>query len=74
MQEIELMSDPAGGWMAMCPCGATEIRAHEGPVWAAFDLRHLEGNRYCITCRDCGHATEHFTHQDATGLTSAASS
>ncbi|UYG06404.1 hypothetical protein [Halomonas sp. M4R1S46] len=67
MQEIELMPDPAGGWMAMCPCGAREIRAHEGPIWAAFDLRPLEGNRYCITCRECGHVTEHVSHQSAMG-------
>lgn len=62
MDDITMMSDPRGRWVMMCPCGAAEIRAPDGPSWASFELHLISGSRYRVTCRDCGHTTEHFMH------------
>ncbi|QFU01606.1 hypothetical protein FIU83_08145 [Halomonas sp. THAF5a] len=74
MPEITLMPVPQGRWVLMCPCGATEIRAQDGPHWAAFDLEKVDGRRYRITCQACGHITEHHWNQDAMGSIRSASS
>ena len=67
MNDITMIPDPRGRWVMMCPCGATEIRAPNGPSWAAFDLRLMEGNRYQITCHSCRHSTQHHMHHSTAG-------
>lgn len=73
MPEITLMPVPRGRWVMMCPCGATETRAGNGPRWAEFDLERLAGKRYRVTCHACGHVTEHCASQATTGSTGTAS-
>ncbi|WP_108444813.1 hypothetical protein [Halomonas denitrificans] len=58
MSEITIMPAPMRRWVTMCPCGASEIRAEEGPRWRMFTLRKLEEKRYHIHCHACGHANE----------------
>lgn len=65
MENIVMLPDPTGGWVMMCACGAAEIRSINGPRWASFDLKAVAGDRYRVTCRTCGQATEHQTQQQA---------
>ncbi len=64
MDEIALMPDPAGRWVMMCPCGASEIRADAGPTWHDFELTLLDTNRYRVRCTSCGRVTEHAMSQE----------
>lgn len=59
VSEITMMPMPRGSWAMICPCGATEIRAPQGPRWASFRLRRIDAYHYRVTCLACGHATEH---------------
>ncbi|GEK74218.1 MULTISPECIES: hypothetical protein [Halomonas] len=74
MAEITMMPAPMGRWVMMCSCGATEIRADDGPSWATFTLEKLEGRHYRVVCHACGQATEHWIGQGSTGSISSASS
>ncbi|MCK2183554.1 hypothetical protein [Halomonas getboli] len=56
-----------GSWAMICPCGATEIRAPQGPRWASFTLRRVDAYRYRVTCQACGHTTEHATSPRVAG-------
>ncbi|SDG22137.1 hypothetical protein SAMN05216571_106153 [Onishia taeanensis] len=58
MEEIDMYPEPAGGWIMMCPCGATEIHGRHTTRWKAFKLRWLTESRYQMTCLECGRATE----------------
>ncbi|MDR5868072.1 hypothetical protein [Halomonas koreensis] len=59
------MPSPLGHWMMLCPCGAVELRATQGPAWHAFELAPIAAGRYRITCRTCGHTTERAHHREA---------
>ncbi|MEQ6887830.1 hypothetical protein ABE957_03935 [Halomonas sp. CS7] len=59
MSEITMMPAPMRRWVMMCPCGAAEIRAEEGPHWSMFTLEKLEERRYRIRCHACGNTNEH---------------
>lgn len=74
MAEITLMPVPSGRWAMMCTCGATEIRAEDGPKWAAFHQEAIDSSRYRITCRDCGHVMEQASHQGEMGSIKPSSS
>lgn len=65
MNEIELLPSPLGHWMMLCPCGAAELRAPQGPAWADFELRALDERRYRITCGHCGNTTEQYRRREA---------
>ncbi|SDI69592.1 hypothetical protein [Billgrantia gudaonensis] len=71
MKDIELIPDPIDGWIMMCPCGATEIRTRKCTRWETFELHALELNRYRITCKTCGNATEKRSLDSKIGVTSA---
>lgn len=67
MAEITSMPVPSGRWAMMFTCGATEIRAEDGPKWAAFHLEKIDSSHYRIICRDCGHFMEQNSTQAEMG-------
>ena len=74
MHEIDMIPDPDGTWIMICPCGQTEIRGRGVKARQAFEAALLPGSRYRVTCRACGRFVEHQLRYGAKGSTRLAPS
>ncbi|QFT85037.1 hypothetical protein FIU88_08610 [Halomonas sp. THAF12] len=57
MDDITLMPEPRGGWLMMCPCGASEIRPSTMDTWHEFGVTAVEDRTYLLVCGQCQQRT-----------------
>ncbi|MFC2992950.1 hypothetical protein [Halomonas tibetensis] len=59
MVEIEMMPEPNGTWIMVCPCGQAERRGLGLRAWRKFKPTILPNHRYRVCCTACGRCMEH---------------